>query len=83
MLRWLFEVERRALWLADLAGVLLGLAVLERSGTAFFSALIVELKIDRRPIDAFVGDVDLLEATADARLPVPEATGFDVSSVAT
>lgn len=82
MLRWLFVVERRALWLVDLAGVLLGLAVLERSATALFSTLIVEPKIERRPIDAFVGDVDLLEAAADSLLPVPEAVGFDVSSVA-
>lgn len=82
MLRWLFEVERRALWLVDLTEVLLGLAVLERSATALFSALIVEPKIERRPIDAFVGDVDLLEPAADALIPEPEAVGCDTSSVA-
>ena len=82
MLRWLFEVERRALWLVDLAGVLLGLAVLERSATALFSTLIVEPKLERRPIDAFVGDVDLLELAVDTLLPVPEAVGFGVSSAA-
>ena len=82
MLRWLFEVERRALWPVALAGVLLGVAVLERSGAALFSTLTVELNIERRPIEAFVGDVDLLKPTADARLPVPEAAGLGVSSVA-
>ena len=81
MLRWLFEVERRALWLVDLTGVLLGLAVLERSATAFFSTLAEELKVERRPIDAFVGDVDLLKPAADTLLPGPGAAGFDVSSV--
>ena len=67
----------------DFTGVLLGLAVLERSATAFFSTLTVELRLERRLIDAFVGDVDLFEtAAADTLSPVPEAVGCDVSSVA-
>lgn len=59
-------------------GVLFGLAVLDRSAAGFFSTLfIVEPKVERRPIDALVGDVDRLGVGTDACLPVPE---MDASS---
>lgn len=72
----------RALWIKGFAETLLGLALLDRSVTDFLSTWFVEPIVERRPIDALVGDVDLLELATNALLVVPTAARFDPSSAA-
>ena len=68
------------MWVEGFAETLLGLALLARSATGLFSTLFVGPIVERRPIDALVGDVDLLELAMDTFLLVLSTAGLDRSS---
>lgn len=68
------------MWVEGFAETLLGLALLDRSAVGLFSTLFVEPIVERRPIDALVGDVDLFELAMDAFLLAPSTAGLDRSS---
>ena len=68
------------MWVEGFAETVLGLALLDWSAMGLFSTLFFEPIVERRPIDALVGDVDLLELAMDAFLLVPSTAGLDRSS---
>ena len=78
MLRGELVFEGRALGVVAFVAALFGLVVLDRSGAGLFSTFVVGPGWERRPIDAFVGDVERLMLVVDICLS--EATSLDVST---